>query len=81
MSRADCRRAGAEQRSGPAADAPIDSAQIAEEIGITALDLAKRAYDAGLTTLGFLLESVALEAGSEAAARQWPADISEHSTS
>jgi hypothetical protein len=29
-----------------------------------------------LTTIGYLLENVALEAGAEAAARQWPTDAS-----
>src|SRR5579863_2805937 len=72
-------------RSGPqtggrwnrtAADeaAPIDSAKVAEAIGMAALELAQRARAAGLTTLGFMLESVALEAGAESSAQQWPAD-------
>lgn len=81
MSRAEGSQAGAEDRPDRAADGPTDTAQIAEDIGIIALDLAKRAYDAGLHTLGFLLESVALEAGSEAAARQWPTDAAERSAS
>jgi hypothetical protein len=51
-----------------------ENATLAEEIGLAALDLAKRANGAGLTTLGFLLENAALEAGAEAAARKWPAD-------
>jgi hypothetical protein len=51
-----------------------ENAKLAEEIGLAALDLAKRANSAGLTTLGFLLENAALEAGAEAAARKWPAD-------
>ena len=54
-----------------------NSAEIAEDIGIAARGLAKLAREAGLTTIGYLLESVALEAGAEAAARQWPADIAE----
>ena len=54
-----------------------NSAEIAEDIGIAALGLAKLAREAGLTTIGYLLESVALEAGAEAATRQWPADIAE----
>jgi hypothetical protein len=54
-----------------AADAGAGAAQ---EIGMAALDLAQRARAAGLTTLGYLLEGVALEAGTEAAARQWPLD-------
>jgi len=56
--------------------APADSAKIAEHIGVVALKLAKLARAAGLTTLGHLLECVALEAGAEAVARQWPADLS-----
>ena len=32
------------------------------------------AREAGLTSIAYLLESVALEAGAEAATRQWPAD-------
>jgi hypothetical protein len=56
---------------------PVDSAKIAEDIGIAALELAKQARDAGLTTIGYLLESVALEAGAEAATRRWPAEIAE----
>jgi len=38
------------------------------------LDLAERARAAGLTTIGYLLESVALEAGTQAAAARWPSD-------
>ena len=49
---------------------PHDSAKIAIEIGIAALALAKRAQAAGLPTIGYLLESVALEAGAEAAQLQ-----------
>jgi hypothetical protein len=49
-----------------------DSAKIAEEIGIAALKLAKRAQAAGLPTIGYLLESVALEAGAEATERHGP---------
>ena len=60
---------------GPAdAPASCDSSQIAEQLGMEALDMAKRARAAGLTTLGFLLESAALEAGTQAAALQWPED-------
>lgn len=50
------------------------SAAVAADIGIAALELAKRAQAAGLTTLGYLLESVALEAGAEAAASDWRDD-------
>jgi len=56
---------------------PYNSAEIAEDIGIAALGLAKLAREAGLTSIAYLLESVALEAGAEAATRQWPADIAE----
>ncbi|HEX3937649.1 MAG TPA: hypothetical protein VHX43_09100 [Xanthobacteraceae bacterium] len=63
--------AGAAAAEGPAS---FDTARIAEELGVEALDLAKRARDAGLTTLGFLLESAALEAGAQVAALQWPED-------
>lgn len=52
-----------------------DSAKIAEDIGVAALDLAKRARNAGLPTIGYLLESAALEAGAEAAAGQVQADV------
>jgi hypothetical protein len=54
-----------------------NSAEIAEDVGIATRGLAKLAREAGLTTIGYLLESVALEAGAEAAARHWPADIAE----
>jgi hypothetical protein len=64
----------ADQTAGHPAGEPVDSAQVAEDIGMAALDLAKRARDAGLTAVGYLLESVALEAGAEAASRQWPPD-------
>jgi hypothetical protein len=53
--------------------APEDGARVASEIGIAALKLAGRAHAAGLTAIGHLLETVALEAGAESAARQWPA--------
>lgn len=54
-----------------------DSALVAEHIGIAALKLAQLAQTAGLSALGHHLESVALEAGAEAAARRWPADAPE----
>jgi hypothetical protein len=54
-----------------------DSAALAEEIGVAALALAKRANAAGLTALGFLLESVALEAGAQSVTRRWPSDTAE----
>lgn len=53
---------------------PVDSAKVAEDIGIAVLELADRARDAGLSSIGYLLEMVALEAGAQAAARQWPAE-------
>ncbi len=56
-----------------AAAAP-DSGKVAEDIGIAVLELADRARNAGLTSIGCLLEMVALKAGAEAAARQWPAE-------
>ena len=58
----------------PAGDPPVDPARIAEEIGIEALGMAKWARAAGLDTLGYLLESAALEAGALVAALQWPDD-------
>lgn len=51
---------------------PIDSGKVAEDIGIAVLELADRARDAGLSSIGYLLEMVALEAGAQAATRQWP---------
>lgn len=59
---------------GPAS---FNTVQIAEEIGMEALDMAKRAQAAGLPTLGFLLESVALEAAAQADAATWPRDMPE----
>lgn len=62
-------------RDGPVdAAAPPDSGKVAEDIGIAALELADRARDAGLSSIGYLLEMVALEAGAQAAARQWPVE-------
>jgi len=52
----------------------FDTARVAEELGMEALGMAKWARAAGLTTLGFLLESAALEAGTQAAALRWPSD-------
>ncbi len=78
MSRADFSRPKAEGVADESRK-PLsyDSGKTAEDIGIAALKLAKRARDAGLSTLGHLLETVALEAGAEAATRQWPADAAE----
>jgi hypothetical protein len=67
---------GGRSGAGDSAE-PIDSSKAAEDIGIAVLELADRARDAGLCSIGYLLEMVALEAGAEAAARQWPADRSE----
>jgi hypothetical protein len=46
-------------------------------LAIEALGLAKSARAVGLTSVGFLLESAALEAGAQAAAMQWPEDSAE----
>ncbi len=65
----------------PAAEASaaktIDPARIAHELAIEALGLAKSARAVGLASVGFLLESAALEAGAQAAAMQWPEDSAE----
>lgn len=77
MSRANLRRTPSTTRHAKKAASrrrAVDSAQIAEDLGVAALELAKRARAAGLTAIGHLLETVALEAGAEAATRQWPAD-------
>jgi hypothetical protein len=63
--------AGSERANDPTS---FNTARIAEEIGMEALGMAKWARAAGLTTLGFLLESAALEAGAQVAAMQWPED-------
>ncbi len=78
MSRADSGQASADSALGRCGEkpAPNDRAITAEDIGIAALDLARRAHGAGLFTIGYLLESVALEAGAEAAAGRRPADVS-----
>lgn len=62
---------GSAVAEGPAS---FDTSQIAEQLGMEALDMARRARHAGLATLGFLLESAALEAGAQVAALQWPED-------
>ena len=67
--RSESRHGGTAERAA----APVDSSRVAEDIGIAVLELADRARDAGLSSIGYLLEMVALEAGAEAAARQWPA--------
>jgi hypothetical protein len=57
--------------------AAINPARIAHALAIEALGLAKSARAVGLTSVGFLLESAALEAGAQAAAMQWPEDSAE----
>jgi len=64
----------ASPRGRGAAVEPTDCARVAEEIGIAALKLAQRAHAAGLTSIGYFLETVAIQAGAEAATRQWPSD-------
>lgn len=68
------------EAAAPDADRPLhgETAAVAEQIGFAALALAKEANCAGLTVLGYLLESAALEAGAEAAARKWPADAAKN---
>jgi hypothetical protein len=73
MSRAG-RPPRSERSAGAGAVVAVDSAKVAEEIGNAALELAKRARDAGLTTIGYLLEIAGLDAGAEAATRRRPAD-------
>ena len=60
-----------------AGGAARDAGRIAADIGTAVLELAKRANGAGLTTLGYLLEIAALEAGAEAGSCAWPADVTE----
>jgi hypothetical protein len=55
-----------------------DGAHGAQDIAFVALDLAKRARAAGLTTLGHQLEIVALEIGAQAAAGRWPDEAPGH---
>jgi hypothetical protein len=76
MSRAVWSRLLADNRlAGTAAEPPpSDRVQIAEDIGLAALDLAELARSAGFTAVGYLLENVALECGTEAAAAKWPID-------
>ena len=49
-------------------------ADTAVNIGMDALDLAKRARAAGLASVAHMLETAALQAGSEASAARWPSD-------
>jgi hypothetical protein len=60
---------------GETAAAKIPAAQVAEEIALAALRLADRARGAGLSSLGHILETAALEASADAAARRWPSDV------
>jgi hypothetical protein len=55
-----------------------DRADAAQDVAFVALDLAKRARAAGLTTLGHQLEMVALEVGAQAAAGRWPDEAPGH---
>ena len=63
--------------SGATGRLPPNAGRIAADIGTAALELAKQANGAGLTTLGYLLESAALEAGAEAASYDCPADAAQ----
>ena len=74
MSRSSRRRRPADHAADVATAAAINPARIAHELAIEALGMAKWARSAGLTSVGFLLESAALEAGAQAAAMQWPED-------
>jgi len=58
-------RVGSDNASGDGAGG--GRARVAEDLGLAALKLAVLARNAGLTTLGYLLEAAALEAGAEAA--------------
>lgn len=79
MSRSDCSGRAAEgtPQAASGEPAPGDDAKFVEDIANAALALADRARAGGFPTLGFLLESAALEAGAEAAARRWPSDAAE----
>ena len=74
MSRTSRRQRRAEPGAELCAAEAINPARVAEELAIEALGMAKWARAVGLTSLGFLLESAALEAGAQAAALQWPQD-------
>lgn len=69
-----CNGAG---RVHPDIDTPRHAGQIAAIIGTAALELAREANGAGLTTLGYLLEIAALEAGAEAGSSACAADTTE----
>lgn len=67
--------AGTAPWAKPADDlASFDPVRVAEEIGMEALGMAQWARAAGMPTLGYLLETVALEAGAQVSALQWPND-------
>ena len=68
---------GGPVQSGATGRLPCNAGRIAADIGTAALELAKQANGAGLTTLGYLLESAALEAGAEAASYGGPADAAQ----
>jgi hypothetical protein len=65
-------------RPGISQDGPRDKAgdrpATAEELAMASLELAKRARAAGFTGISYLLETAALQAGTEAAARHWLAN-------
>ena len=74
MSWSSRRRRPSEPAAEVSSAEAINPARIAEELAIEALGMAKWARAVGLTSVGFLLESAALEAGAQAAAMQWPED-------
>jgi hypothetical protein len=76
MSRADENGLPAIDHRTWTAQEPCDRAQIAEYIGLAALDMAGLARVAGLTTASYLLESAALECGAKAVATRWALDQS-----
>jgi hypothetical protein len=61
-----------------AAEEPLqcDRAQIAEYIGLAALDMAGLARAAGFIAASYLLESAALDCGAKAVETRWPPDQS-----
>lgn len=63
--------------SGATGRLPCNARRIAASIGAAAIALAGEANGAGLTTLGYLLELAALEAGAEAASYGGPADAAQ----
>lgn len=67
-------KSGATIAGGAIAGATIAGAKIAEDIALGALRLADRARNAGLSSVGHILETAALEASAEASARRWPSD-------